>query len=133
MRRVPMALGLLAAVLAVAVTTALIYPLSEAVPVVSTGVVYLISVLIVSSRWGLWPGILTAVLGAAAWNFFHLPPTGEFEIEDGENWVALVVFLVAAIMTSTLAEGVRRVGRIDRDEAPDDLSNRAHKRLGGQA
>jgi two-component system, OmpR family, sensor histidine kinase KdpD len=89
MRRLPKALGLLAAVVAVALTTALIYPLSEAVPVVSTGVVYLIAVLLVSSRWGLWLGLPTAVLGAAAWNFFHLPPTGEFEIADGENWVAL--------------------------------------------
>ena len=107
MRRPPSPLGLVAAVIAVAVTTALIFPLSEAVPVVSTGIVYLIAVLLVSSRWGLWPGVLTAVLGAAAWNFFHLPPTGEFTIADGENWVALVVFMVAAIVTSTLAESVR--------------------------
>jgi two-component system sensor histidine kinase KdpD len=110
MQRPPTAQGLLAAVVAVAVTTALIYPLSEAVPVVSTGVVYLIAVLLVSSRWGVWPGVLTAVLGAAAWNFFHLPPTGEFEIADGENWVALVVFMVAAVVTSTLAERAQSRG-----------------------
>ena len=89
MRRPPSPLGLVAAVLAVAVTTALIFPLSEAVPVVSTGVVYLLAVLLVSTRWGLWLGVLTAVLSAAAFNFFHIPPTGEFTIADGENWVAL--------------------------------------------
>ena len=123
MRRAPTPLGLLAAVLAVAVTTALIYPLSEAVPVVSTGVVYLIAVLLVSSRWGLWPGLLTAVLGAAAWNFFHLPPTGEFTIADGENWVALVVFMVAAIVTSTLAEAVRsRAEEAERGRREADLT-----------
>ena len=31
------------------------------------------------------------------------PPTGRFTIADGENWVALGVFLVAALVTSTLA------------------------------
>jgi two-component system sensor histidine kinase KdpD len=133
MGRPPTALGLLAAVLAVAVTTALIYPLSEAVPVVSTGVVYLIAVLLVSSRWGLWAGLLTAVLGAAAWNFFHLPPTGEFTIADGENWVALAVFMVAAVMTSTLADAVRsRAEEAERGRREADLTaEMARLLLGG--
>ena len=108
MGRPPTARGLALAVASVALTTALIYPLAEAVPVVSTGVVYLIAVLLVSSYAGLWPGLLTALLSAAAWNFFHLPPTGEFTIADGENWVALAVFTVAAAVTSTLAGAARR-------------------------
>jgi two-component system sensor histidine kinase KdpD len=132
-RRPPTALGLLAAVLAVALTTALIYPLSEAVPVVSTGVVYLIAVLIVSSRWGLWAGLLAALLGAAAWNFFHLPPTGKFTIADGENWVALAVFMVAAVMTSTLADAVRsRAEEAERGRREADLTaEMARLLLGG--
>ena len=80
----------------VALITLLIYPLREVVPVVSTGVVYMLAVLLVSSYWGLWLGLLTAVLGAAAFNFFHIPPTGGFTIAEGENWVALAVFFVAA-------------------------------------
>ena len=76
--------------------TALVYGLKELVPVVSTGVVYMLAVLLVSSRWGLWFGLLTAVLSAMAFNFFHIPPTGRFTIAEGENWVALAVFLVAA-------------------------------------
>ena len=34
------------------------YGLRELVPVVSTGVVYLLAVLLVSSYWGLWLGLL---------------------------------------------------------------------------
>ena len=35
------------------------------------------------------------------------PPTGEFTIADGENWVALVTFFIAAVVASSLAELAR--------------------------
>jgi len=81
-------------VASVALVTAVIFALREVVPVVSTGVVYMLAVLFVSSFWGLWLGLLSAFLSAAAFNFFHIPPTGRFTIADGENWVALAVFFV---------------------------------------
>jgi two-component system sensor histidine kinase KdpD len=99
--------GLIAAVASVAAITLADYGLRELVPVVSTGVVYMLAVLLVSSRWGLGLGLLTAVLSAAAFNFFHLAPTGEFTIADEENWVALVIFLVVAAVTSKLADAAR--------------------------
>jgi two-component system sensor histidine kinase KdpD len=105
-RRSPLS-GLIAAFGSVAVITLLIYPLREVVPVVSTGVVYTLAVLLVSSYWGLALGLLTALLGAAAWNFFHIPPTGGFTISDGENWVALAVFFIAAAAISGLAGAAR--------------------------
>ncbi len=100
--------GLAVAVLSVAAITGAIFGLREAVPVLSTGVVYLLGVLLVSGYWGLGLGMATAFLSAAAFNFFHIPPTGEFTIADGENWVALGVFFVAAVVTGTLAEAARR-------------------------
>jgi len=48
--------------------------------------------------------VATALASALAFNFFHIPPTGRFTISEGENWVALAVFFVAAIVASTLAE-----------------------------
>jgi two-component system sensor histidine kinase KdpD len=101
-RRSPL-VGLLAAFVSVAVITGLIYGLREVVPVVSTGVVYMLAVLLVSSYWGLAMGLLTALMGAAAWNFFHIPPTGRFTIAEGENWVALAVFFISAVAISGLA------------------------------
>jgi two-component system, OmpR family, sensor histidine kinase KdpD len=97
------AAGLLVAGASVAATTALIYPLRQVVPAVSTGVLYLIGVLIVSTRWGLWLGVITSIASAAAFNFFHIPPTGRFTIADAQNWVALAVYFAAAVVTSTLA------------------------------
>jgi two-component system sensor histidine kinase KdpD len=101
------AVGVVVAALAVAGTTALIYPLSDVAPVVALGVVYLVAVLLVSSLWGAWLGYATALASALAFNFFHLPPTGRFTISEGENWVALAVFFIAALVASTLAERAR--------------------------
>ena len=47
------------------------------------------------------------MLSAAAFNFFHLPPVGKFTIHNSSNWVALVAFLVAAALASSVAEVTR--------------------------
>ncbi|MBV9213268.1 MAG: DUF4118 domain-containing protein [Actinobacteria bacterium] len=101
------ALGLMVAALSVATITAVIFPLRHVVPAVSTGVLYLLGVLLVSSYWGLRLGVATAIASAAAFNFFHIPPTGRFTIADPENWVALGVYFAAAVVASTLADAAR--------------------------
>lgn len=103
-----LATGAAVALGVVTVITLLIYPLREVAPVVALGVLYLLAVLLVSSVWGTVLGLATAVVSALAFNFFHLPPTGEFTIAREENWVALLVFFVVAIVSSQLAEQARR-------------------------
>ena len=115
------ATGVLAAIAAVALTTALIYPLREVVPAVSTGVTYLIAVLLISTIWGFRLGLLTAVLSALCFNWFHIPPTGRLSIADGENWVALAVFFVAAAIASSLAE-LARARAADADQRRREAS-----------
>lgn len=106
-RRANPAVGIAVAAGLVALTTLLLYPLADVAPVVSLGVVYLVAVLLVSSLWGAWLGIATALASAAAYNWFHIPPVGRFTIHDGENWVALIVFVIAAVIASTLAQAAR--------------------------
>jgi two-component system, OmpR family, sensor histidine kinase KdpD len=111
-------LGLVVAFGSVALCTAAVYPLKAIAPDVSLGVVYLPAVTAVSVFWGLRLGLLTAVLSALAFNFFHIPPVGSITIADSENWVALGALLVAAAFASTLAE----LGRARAQEA--DLRRR---------
>lgn len=105
--------GLLVAAVCVAATTGIIFALRPHVPVLSTGVLYLLGVLLVSSTWGLWLGLLTSVASAAAFNFFHIPPTGRFTIADPANWVGLAVYFTAAVVVSAFAD----VARARADEA----------------
>ena len=116
-------LGLVCAALVVASTTLLVFPLREVAPVVSLGVVYLVAVLLISTVWGAWLGMLTAVASALAFNFFHIPPTGRFTIADSENWVALVVFLIVAVIGSSVAQVARaRATEADQRRREADLA-----------
>jgi two-component system, OmpR family, sensor histidine kinase KdpD len=74
----------------------------------TVGFTFLLAVLIVSARWGLRHAIYLAVLSTLAYNFFFLPPFGTFTISDVQNWVALVAFLITAIIASQLSERARR-------------------------
>ncbi len=103
----PRRVGLLVALASVALCTLIVYPLRHVAPIAALAVVYLPAVLIVSIIWGAWLGMATAVVSAAAFNFFHLPPTGQFTIRDSRNWVALVTFLVVAAIASSVAEVAR--------------------------
>jgi two-component system sensor histidine kinase KdpD len=103
--------GVVVVVACVAVSTALIYPLKQVAPVVSLGVLYVLAVLVVSVFWGLALGILTSVLSAVAFSFFHIPPGGEFDIAHEGDWVALVVFVAVAVSTGLVAELARTRSR----------------------
>jgi two-component system sensor histidine kinase KdpD len=107
----PRRVGLLVAVVAVALCTLVVYPLAHVAPVVSLSVVYLPAVLVVSITWGGWLGVATAIASAAALNFFHLEPVGRFTIRQSSNWVALVAFLVVAGIASSVAEVTRARAR----------------------
>jgi two-component system, OmpR family, sensor histidine kinase KdpD len=115
--------GVIAAFGAVAVLTVAIYPLEQVAQPESLSVVYLPGVLLVSTYWGLRQGLLTSLLSAAAFNFFHLPPTGTFTIADSRNWVALAAFIVVAVVASTIAELARaRAIEAERRRAEADLA-----------
>jgi K+-sensing histidine kinase KdpD len=95
-------LGLLATLAAVVAGTLIVYPLKSVAPVVSLSVVYLPAILLISIVWGLRLGLLASVASAVAFNFFQLPPLHRFEIASEENWVALAVFAIVAVTSSTV-------------------------------
>lgn len=125
--------GVLLAVLVVAATTVVIYPLRAVAPEVSPGVVYLLAVLLVAVYWGLAFGLLTSVVSAVAFNFFHIPPAGRLMIADSAHWVALGVFLVAAAVASVVADLARtRAAEAERRRGEADLAaDTARVLLGG--
>jgi K+-sensing histidine kinase KdpD len=100
-------LGLTAALGVVAAATLLIYPLKDVAPAVSLGVVYIPGVLLISVVWDLRLGLLTALVSAAAFNWFHLPPVGALDISADHDLVALAVFVIVAVASGALAELAR--------------------------
>jgi two-component system sensor histidine kinase KdpD len=78
------------------------------VSVQNLALVFLTAVLFSAQRYGLWPSIMTALLSVAAYNFFFLPPVHTFTIADPSNVVALVFFLIAALVVSNLTAQKQR-------------------------
>ncbi len=74
----------------------------------TVGFIYLVTILIIATKWGLAEAILASVLATACYNFFFLPPLYTFTIADPQNWVALFTFLIASLLTSRLSERAKR-------------------------
>jgi two-component system sensor histidine kinase KdpD len=133
--------GFAVSIALVAAATGLVYPLKEVAPVVSLGVVYIPGVLLVAAAWGLPLGLLTALLSAAAFNWFHLPPIGALDIAADHDLVALVVFAIVAIFGATLAnfararaaESERRREQADRALAELEELERERDRMRAEA
>lgn len=68
----------------------------------------LLAILGISTMWGLAEATLASVAAVLGFNFFFLPPVGTLTIQDPQNWVALLAFLVTAVTASQLSERARR-------------------------
>lgn len=110
MTRTPPPLPLAAyafAAVAVAVVAWLTSALLPWLGLASAALLFLLPVLFtaVSGRTG--PALFAAIGGAAAYNFFLLPPRFTFLIHAPENLVSVVVLIAVAIVTSRLATRLR--------------------------
>src|SRR4029453_17778110 len=47
--------------------------------------------------------VAVSIIAMLTLNFFFLPPVGTFTIADPQNWVALFVFLIVAVIASNLS------------------------------
>jgi two-component system, OmpR family, sensor histidine kinase KdpD len=95
--------ALLASAAAVALITLAVYGLDSFTPVLSLGVLYVFAVVPIAVFFGLAYGLAVSVASMLAFNWFFLPPTHTLRLTDGENWIALAVYLVTALVVSALA------------------------------
>ncbi len=79
-----------------------LYPL---IPNIS--VLYLLIILGLASSRGRYAAILASVIAFLSFDFFLVPPLYVFTIAHAEEWVALFVFLVTALLTGQMAATLR--------------------------
>ena len=68
---------------------------------------YLLVILTLASTRGFYAAILAAVTAFLSFDYFLVPPFYTFTIAKFDEWLALFVFLVTAIITSQLASALR--------------------------
>jgi two-component system, OmpR family, sensor histidine kinase KdpD len=73
---------------------------------------FLVLVLLVATFWKFRVALVSVIASTALFNFFFLPPLGTFSIADPQNWIALLAFLLTAVVASNLAERARHQAEI---------------------
>lgn len=63
----------------------------------------LLVVLAVATLSRLWIATVISVIAMLVLNYFFLPPVGTFTIADPQNWLALIAFLIVAVIASNLS------------------------------
>ncbi len=91
--------------------TAIIYTFRLYPRIPNISIVYLLVVIGLASTRGSYAAILAALVAFFSFDFFIVPPLFTFVIYRIEEWIALFVFLVDAILTAQLASALRRRAR----------------------
>ena len=74
----------------------------------SAALILILAVVSVAMVWGSLECLLAAVAGALGLDYFFLPPTGSFGMQETQHWVAFVTFLVIALATGQLSARASR-------------------------
>ena len=108
-------IGLALAIVGPPILTVLLDQIRGHLGLPSVLLLFLLLVVIVSAVGGLWPAVIAAISGFLLVNYYFTPPLYEFTISEGENVLALTVFVAVAITVSAFvalaarraAEGAR--------------------------
>lgn len=68
---------------------------------------YLIVVLATAVTFGRGPAIMASVAAFLTFDWFFIQPLHTFTISDPAEWIALILFLLTAVITGQLAAGQR--------------------------
>ena len=92
---------------ALAITAVLVLA-SARVTVANLGAAYLLLVLWLGARYGMWPAIVASVLAFLCYDVALVPPVGSLTVADVGQIPSLLALLAAALVTGQLAAAARR-------------------------
>lgn len=108
--------------LVVAATTLLALAADRWIPVLSLSLIYMTAVVAVATKLGRWPSVAAALLSFLAYNLLFTHPRLTLHIWNRGQFLTLVLFLAASILTGNLAARLR-----DRAVAQRAISDRTRK------
>jgi K+-sensing histidine kinase KdpD len=101
-------LPLILSVVNIGLVTAVLLAFEQTVAANLVPIAYLIPVIFAATRWGIWPAMLASLAGMAAADFFFFPPIYSFRVEDPQEAVDLMLFLIVSLVSSNLASRLRQ-------------------------
>jgi two-component system sensor histidine kinase KdpD len=121
--------GYVTAVLGIAAITAVLEPIHLHITATTVALTLMMMVLFIATLWGSRPALAASGLGILSFNYFFLPPVRTWTINDPENWVAWIAFVVTAVTTGQLSSYAKRraelaeVQRLEIERLYRELSN----------
>lgn len=101
------AVALLAGLAAIVVVAGLLKVLPDVSPT-TVALALLLVVLGAATTARLAVAIVISLVAMLAFNFFFLPPVGTLTIANPQNWIALIAFLIVAVIASNLSAAARQ-------------------------
>jgi two-component system sensor histidine kinase KdpD len=95
----------------------------------NVGLLYLLPVMVGATRYGPRTGIVTGLVSSLAYNFFFIPPTHTFTIQDPQNIITVLVLLGVAVVSSQLAARVREQALLAQHSAAQNSALAGFSRL----
>lgn len=69
---------------------------------------FILAILAVSTVWGMVVSVAMSIAAMLAFNYYFLPPAATLAVADPQNWVALIAFLIVAVIASHLSTRARQ-------------------------
>ena len=82
--------------------TAIFFTQRDVLETTLVALLYLIPLGMITAYWGLWPGIISALVTFLTFNYFFIEPYYTFTVHRPIDVVILVVFLIVAVVISQL-------------------------------
>jgi K+-sensing histidine kinase KdpD len=101
-------LPLLLSCAGIGLVTAALLPLGQSFAANLVPIAYLIPVIFAATRWGIWPALAASIAGIAAADFFFFPPLYSFHVDDPQEVIDILLFLVVSLVSSNLASRLRQ-------------------------
>jgi len=126
--------GLITATVLLVAATLVLTALSGHVGFASDVAIYLLIVVVTSLVGGFYPALLAAIAGSLLLNFYFVAPVHTFTIDEPDNVLALVIFLLVAVLVSRVVDvSARRSASAARSSAEaQTLSTLAGSLLRGE-
>ncbi|GIH27162.1 sensor histidine kinase [Acrocarpospora phusangensis] len=100
--------GWAVALLGLPALTAGLFPLRGVLALTSEILLFLLLVVGVALVGGMWPAVTAAIAGFLLLNYFFTPPTNQLTVADPEHLLALLVYVLVAIMVSMVVDVAAR-------------------------
>ena len=122
------AVAYVATVALVAAAALLAFIIENLIPAPNVTLLFVLPVVIAATSFGFAPALAAAGLGVLAFDFFFAPPLYSFRIHSASDiWAALLLLVIAAIVSSVAADARRRAVESARDaERATALHDLAH-------